>query len=89
VLHGGMYSGLHVISRPGVCQPSCMFRCFDIYRNGDKLRKISCPVLLIHGCDDEVISFSHSERLNKVMRIESKYPPYWVSLSALTFLCTL
>jgi alpha-beta hydrolase superfamily lysophospholipase len=36
---------------------------FDKFRNIDKISNIRCPVLIIHGRQDEVIPFWHGERL--------------------------
>ena len=36
---------------------------FDKFRNIDKIKKVHCPVLVIHGKDDEVIAFWHGRKL--------------------------
>lgn len=36
---------------------------FDKFRNLDKIGQVSCPVLVIHGRQDEVIPFWHGEQL--------------------------
>jgi hypothetical protein len=36
---------------------------FDKFRNLDKLKKVKCPVLVMHGRADEVIPFSHGQKL--------------------------
>ena len=36
---------------------------FDKFRNVDKIKQVRCPVLIIHGRQDEVIPFWHGERL--------------------------
>lgn len=36
---------------------------FDKFRNVDKITQVRCPVLIIHGRQDEVIPFWHGERL--------------------------
>ncbi|HEX5704237.1 MAG TPA: alpha/beta hydrolase [Pyrinomonadaceae bacterium] len=36
---------------------------FDKFRNADKIKAVRCPVLIIHGRQDEVIPFWHGERL--------------------------
>ena len=36
---------------------------FDKFRNADKIKAVRCPVLVIHGRQDEVIPFWHGERL--------------------------
>ncbi|OMJ79751.1 hypothetical protein SteCoe_20184 [Stentor coeruleus] len=37
----------------------------DQYRNIDYIKKVICPVLMIHGKKDALIPFSHSEKLAK------------------------
>lgn len=36
---------------------------FDRFRNIGKIPRVSAPILLIHGMQDEVVPFSHGERL--------------------------
>jgi abhydrolase domain-containing protein 17 len=36
---------------------------FDKFRNVSKIRKLNCPVLIIHGRADSVVPFWHGERL--------------------------
>ncbi|MDD5064004.1 MAG: alpha/beta hydrolase [Phycisphaerae bacterium] len=36
---------------------------FDKFRNIDKIKEVQCPILIIHGRDDEVVPFWHGERL--------------------------
>ena len=36
---------------------------FDLFENERKLGGVSCPVLVLHGREDEVIPFSHGEAL--------------------------
>ena len=36
---------------------------FDKFANIDKIKKVNCPVLIIHGTSDSVIPFSHGKQL--------------------------
>lgn len=36
---------------------------WDKFRNIDNIKKVDCPVLVMHGMQDEVIPFRHGERL--------------------------
>ena len=36
---------------------------FDKFRNIDKIPKVSCPVLVMHGQADEIVPFSHGQQL--------------------------
>lgn len=54
---------------------------FDAFPSIDKVPKVTSPVLVIHGTEDEVIDFSHG------LTIYEKCPravePLWVEVSAL------
>jgi len=45
---------------------------FDKYNNLEKIKKITSPILFIHGTRDTVIPFSHSEKLYKAALANSK-----------------
>ncbi|KAI5591695.1 hypothetical protein POPTR_004G112300v4 [Populus trichocarpa] len=70
VLHSPIASGLRVI------YPVKRTYWFDIYKNIDKIPFINCPVLVIHGTDDDVVSWSHGKQLWE--RCKEKYEPLWV-----------
>lgn len=36
---------------------------WDIFNNSAKMPRVKCPVLIMHGTDDEIISFWHSKEL--------------------------
>lgn len=36
---------------------------FDKFRNADKIGRVRCPVLVMHGRADEIVSFAHGEAL--------------------------
>lgn len=36
---------------------------FDKFRNIDKIKKVNCPVLVMHGKADDIIPFSHGQKL--------------------------
>jgi len=36
---------------------------FDKFRNAAKIGRVSCPVLILHGEDDEIVPFWHGRRL--------------------------
>ncbi|KAF1873686.1 hypothetical protein Lal_00027724 [Lupinus albus] len=70
VLHSGILSGLRVL-----CHENFTF-CFDIYKNVNKIKKVKCPVLVIHGTDDDVVNWLHGNRLWKMAR--ESYDPLWI-----------
>ncbi|XP_059656894.1 uncharacterized protein LOC132303588 [Cornus florida] len=70
VLHSAILSGLRV-----VCHVNFTL-CFDIYKNVDKIRKVKCPVLVIHGTEDDVVNWLHGNGLWKMAR--DPYEPLWI-----------
>jgi hypothetical protein len=56
ILQGGLASGQRVLL------PFPIFP-FDRFSNMDKIGRVHCPVLIIHGTADEVIPFQHGEAL--------------------------
>ncbi|MFM7406537.1 MAG: alpha/beta hydrolase [Cuspidothrix sp.] len=49
---------------------------FDKFTNLDKIKKVKCPVLIIHGKADETISFNHGEKL--FAAVSSPKLSFWV-----------
>lgn len=70
VLHSGILSGLRVLCHVKVTL------CFDIYKNVNKIRKVKCPVLVIHGTEDDVVNWLHGNGLWKMAR--EPYEPLWI-----------
>lgn len=70
VLHSAILSGLRVL-----CHVKFSF-CFDIYRNIRKIRNVKCPVLVIHGTEDDVVNWLHGNGLWK--RAREPYEPLWI-----------
>lgn len=70
VLHSAILSGIRVL------YPVKMTFWFDIFKNIDKVQKVSCPVLVIHGTNDDIVDFSHGKRLWELAK--DKYHPLWV-----------
>lgn len=71
VLHSPILSGLRVLY-----PPLKKTFWFDIYKNIDKIPLIDCPVLVIHGTEDEVVDCSHGRQLWELCK--DKYEPLWV-----------
>lgn len=49
---------------------------FDKFKSLSKIKKINCPVLVIHGTKDEIIPFWHGERL--FQEVEEQKQSLWV-----------
>ncbi|XP_078434170.1 uncharacterized protein LOC144705399 [Wolffia australiana] len=70
ILHSPILSGLRVM------YPVKRTFWFDIYKNIDKIPLVNCPVLVIHGMADEVVSWSHGKQLWELCK--NKYDPLWL-----------
>ncbi|XP_058103997.1 uncharacterized protein LOC131247988 [Magnolia sinica] len=70
VLHSAILSGLRVL-----CHVKCTL-CFDIYKNIDKIQRVKCPVLVIHGTEDDVVNWFHGNGLWQLAR--EPYEPLWI-----------
>jgi abhydrolase domain-containing protein 17 len=58
---------------------SCrLLACLDIYPNIDRIRKIQCPVLIIHGCLDQEVDVSHGQELYRAVPTQYQREPWWV-----------
>lgn len=71
ILHSPILSGLRVVYH---IKKSFWF---DIYKNIDKIPLIKCPVLVIHGTEDEVVDVSHGKTLWALCN--EKYEPLWLN----------
>ncbi|XP_061680135.1 alpha/beta hydrolase domain-containing protein 17A [Syngnathoides biaculeatus] len=71
VLHSPLTSGMRV-----AFPDTKTTYCFDAFPNIEKVSKISSPVLVIHGTEDEVIDFSHGLALFE--RCPKAVEPLWV-----------
>ncbi|XP_008807011.1 alpha/beta hydrolase domain-containing protein 17C-like [Phoenix dactylifera] len=70
VLHSPILSGLRVM------YPVKDTYCFDIYKNIEKIPHVNCPVLVIHGTDDNVVKIYHGKQLWELCK--EKYEPLWI-----------
>lgn len=71
VLHSPIASGLRVM------YPVKRTYWFDIYKNVDKIPLVRCPILIIHGTDDDVVDCSHGRLLWDLC--QEKYEPLWIT----------
>ncbi|XP_021459589.2 alpha/beta hydrolase domain-containing protein 17A isoform X1 [Oncorhynchus mykiss] len=71
VLHSPLTSGMRV-----AFPDTKKTYCFDAFPNIEKVSKITSPVLIIHGTEDEVIDFSHGMALFE--RCPKAVEPLWV-----------
>ncbi|GAX18563.1 hypothetical protein FisN_10Hh236 [Fistulifera solaris] len=73
ILHSPFTSGMRVLT------PSRLLACLDIYPNIDRIKKIRCPCMLIHGYLDQEVDISHGQDLHKAVPDEYKRDPWWVA----------
>lgn len=72
ILHSPFTSGMRVLT------PSRLLACLDIYPNIDRIKKIQCPCMLIHGSLDQEVDVSHGQDLYKAIPDNYKRDPWWV-----------
>ncbi|TVU05422.1 hypothetical protein EJB05_48585, partial [Eragrostis curvula] len=70
ILHSAILSGLRVMYSVKKTY------WFDIYKNIDKIPLVKCPVLVIHGTNDDIVDCSHGKRLWELS--QKKYEPLWI-----------
>lgn len=73
ILHSPFTSGMRVLT------PSRLLACLDIYPNIDRIKKIKCPCMLIHGYLDQEVDISHGQDLYNAVPDEYKRDPWWVA----------
>jgi fermentation-respiration switch protein FrsA (DUF1100 family) len=72
ILHSPLMSGMRV-AFPGTSRT----HCWDPFPSIDKIPRVQCPTLIIHGTEDDVIDFSHGMSLYNSCR--TTVDPLWVS----------
>ncbi|CAK9059340.1 Alpha/beta hydrolase domain-containing protein 17C (Abhydrolase domain-containing protein 17C) [Durusdinium trenchii] len=73
VLHSPIMSGVRVLleNRGPLC-------CCDIYPNINRIERVTAPVFIIHGDQDEEVAFRHGERLQAKVPNSCKREPCWI-----------
>ncbi|CAB3410767.1 unnamed protein product [Caenorhabditis bovis] len=71
ILHSPLMSGMRV-AFPGTQTTWCC----DAFPSIEKVPRVKCPTLVIHGTDDEVIDFSHGVSIYE--RCPTSVEPLWV-----------
>ena len=49
---------------------------FDMFPNIDRLKKINCPVCIVHSIKDEVVPFFHAKEMYRCSK--NKFPPLYI-----------
>jgi len=84
VLHTPLTSGLRVLvpaadgccSIAGCCSPVCVYALCDPFPNMRRIKRVECPVLIIHGTSDTTIDCSHAMSLYHKCPAECQRDPY-------------
>jgi len=71
ILHSALMSGMRV-----AFPKTQRTWCFDAFPSIDKVSKVTSPVLVIHGTEDEVIDFSHGIAIHD--KCQKPVEPLWV-----------
>jgi len=73
VLHSPILSGVRVLTS------SRLLACCDIFPNIDRIKRVRCPVLIIHGLEDEEVPVGHGRGLYEAVPVQYKRDPWWVA----------
>jgi abhydrolase domain-containing protein 17 len=52
--------------------------CLDIYPNINRIKKVSCPVMVIHGRLDQEVDSAHGYELHNAVPALYQRDPWWV-----------
>ena len=72
ILHSPFTSGMRVLT------PSRALACLDIFPNIDRIKKVCCPVFIIHGKKDVEVPMEHGMALQANVPDDCKRDPWWV-----------
>lgn len=72
ILHSPFTSGMRVLT------PSRALACLDIFPNIDRIKKVACPVFLIHGKKDVEVPIEHGMALWANVPEDCRRDPWWV-----------
>lgn len=50
----------------------------DVFSNIDRINKIDCPVFIVHGVEDNIISINHARALQEAVPEKMKAEPFFV-----------
>mmetsp|Transcript_7186 Transcript_7186/g.10294 ORF Transcript_7186/g.10294 Transcript_7186/m.10294 type:complete len:408 (+) Transcript_7186:482-1705(+) len=72
ILHSPIMSGMRVLTS------SRLLSCLDIFPNIERIKKVKCPVMVIHGILDEEVDISHGYNMHEAVPDDLKRDPWWV-----------
>jgi pimeloyl-ACP methyl ester carboxylesterase len=71
ILHSPLMSGMRVLNPGWNAWPSCL----DVFVSSKLVPRIDCPLLVMHGTEDEVIDVVHGRKLHSLAQHPSE--PLW------------
>ncbi len=77
----GLREQEHVKDSSFVHSKTFIFRvlaCLDIFPNINRIKKVQCPVMIIHGVLDEEVHISHGKALHDAVPEQYQRNPWWV-----------
>jgi pimeloyl-ACP methyl ester carboxylesterase len=72
ILHSAFLSGMRVLTS------NRALACLDIFPNLTRIKKVCCPVFIIHGMLDEEVAFAHGKALQDAVPDDCRRTPWWV-----------
>jgi len=72
ILHSPFLSGMRVLTE------SRALACLDIFPNINRIQKLKCPAMIIHGKEDQEVDWSHGVGLYNAIPDHFKRDPWWV-----------
>jgi len=84
ILHTPILSGLRFLIPPstgfcsvgGCCSPRCVYALCDPFPNFKRIKRVTAPVLLIHGTADRTVDHSHTLVLYERTPMQHRREPY-------------
>ncbi|EGB12833.1 hypothetical protein AURANDRAFT_5013, partial [Aureococcus anophagefferens] len=76
---GGMILQSPIASAGHVVLPEQMAKAlagFDLFKNYEKIKDVTCRTLMIHGRADTMVPFEHAQMLFPELR--NQHPPLWI-----------
>jgi pimeloyl-ACP methyl ester carboxylesterase len=77
ILHSPLASGAKLL----VDDPPCWLNLFEVFPNEKRIRKVKCPVFVIHGMKDSQIPVEHGMIIHEAVPEQFSYPPFWATLA--------
>lgn len=81
ITHCALASGQRAVSREFILEQTKTSgnrsKWFDVFLNAEKIKKVRCPILMIHGTEDEIVHISNSQLLWDNSGSKEEYKRFW------------